>query len=182
MFYRQRTKTSRNDSRLTFLGTSKQRWWTHLWHFVHWIELQSTCSPQTPQGPTFETLLFFPNNNCIAFVLSTFTLRPFLSTAFFHLPYLSITSINDSPHKTRSSAYNNSINEPSLTSSIRTWKWAKLDSKQTLDGHQLSQKMNLIVPNQLRQQLYNFYKETQPHLQNILGHPSATKQNENTYR
>ena len=33
-----------------------------------------------------------------------------------------------------------------------------MDSKQTLDGHQLSQKMNLIVPHQLRQQFYNFIK------------------------
>ena len=64
-------------------------------------------------------LLFFPENNCITFVLLTLTLRPFPSIAFFHLPYLAITSFNDSPHKTRSFAYNNSINEPCLTS-LRT--------------------------------------------------------------
>ena len=68
----------------------------------------------------FQTLLFFRNNNCIHYVISTVTLRPFLSTAFFHLPYFSITSFNDFSHKTRSFAYNNSINEPSPTFSIRT--------------------------------------------------------------
>ena len=44
----------------------------------------------------------------------------FPSTAFSNLLYLSITSFNYFPHKTRSSAYNISINEPSYTSSIRT--------------------------------------------------------------
>ena len=104
---------------------SKQRRWTYLddneRHFVHSAELQPTRSWQTPQRSTFETLLFFPNNNCIPFVLSTFTRRPLSSTAFFHLPYLAITSFNDSPHGTRSSAYKNFINEPSLTSSVRTF-------------------------------------------------------------
>ena len=53
-------------------------------------------------------------------VLLTFTLSPFPSTALFHLPYLSITLFHLLfPHKTRSSAYNNSINEPYLTSSVR---------------------------------------------------------------
>ena len=87
----------------------------HLWHhFLHWIKLQTTHSPQTQQS-NFKTLLFFPNNNCIPFV------RPFPSTAFLHLTYLFITSFNYSPHKTRSSAYNKSINEPSLTSSVWTF-------------------------------------------------------------
>ena len=120
--------------------------------FVHSIELQPNFSPKTPQGSTFETLLFFLYNNFISFVLSTFTLRPFPSIAFFYLPNLSITSFNDSPYKARSPAYNNSMNEPSLTSSVRT----------SLDGHQLSQKMkmNLEVLHQLRQQFYNLFKET----------------------
>ena len=52
-----------------------------------------------------------------------------------------------------------------------------MDSKQTLDGLQLSQKMNLIVSHQLGQQFYDLYKETQPHLTNILGHPFTSKQN-----
>ena len=67
----------------------------------------------------FQNTTFFPNNNCIPLVLPTFTLRPFPSTAFFHLPYLSITSFNDFPHKTKLSAYN-SILKPSLTSYART--------------------------------------------------------------
>ena len=107
-----------DDTRLTCLGTSEQRRWTHLWHFVHWIELQPTCSPQTRQSYTFKTILFFPNKKYIPFVLPTFTVRPFPSTAFSHLRYFSITSFCDSQHKTRSPAYNNSINEPSLTSSV----------------------------------------------------------------
>ena len=37
-----------------------------------------------------------------------------------------------------------------------------MDSKQTLNRHQLSEKMNLIVPRQLRQQFYNLYKEITP--------------------
>ena len=88
------TKTFCHNSRLTCLATSEQRRWTHLRHFVHWIELQPTRSLQTPQGPTFETNTFFLNNNCIRFVLSTSTLRPFPFTAFFYLPYLPITSFN----------------------------------------------------------------------------------------
>ena len=114
------TETFWHYGKLTCLCTSKQQQWTHLWHFIHSIELQPTHSPQTPQRYTFETLIFFPNNNCIPFVLSTFTFRPFPSTAFFYLTYLFMTSFNDSPHKARSSAYNNSINEPSLTSPVRT--------------------------------------------------------------
>ena len=104
------TNTSRHDSRLTCLGTSGP---------TPDIESQSTGSPKTPQRSIFEALVLFLNSNCIPFVLLTFTLRPFPSTVFFHLLYLSITSFNDCPHKIRSSAYNNSINEPSLTSSVR---------------------------------------------------------------
>ena len=48
-------------------------------------------------------------------VITVYTIRPFPSTAFFHFPYLPITSTNDSPHKTKLS-----INEPFLTSSLRT--------------------------------------------------------------
>ena len=150
---------------LTRLGTSEQRQWTHLWHFIHWIQLQPTrCSPQKSLGFTFETLLFFPNNNFIPYVLPTFTLRLFLSTAFFQHPYLSITSSNDSLHKTRSSTYKNSINKTKLTSSVLSEHplpgWTKVDSKHTLDGHQLSSKRNLIVSYQLRQQFYSLIKET----------------------
>ena len=80
----------------------------------------------------------------------------------FHLPYFSLTSFNDSPHKTRCSTYNSSINEASLTSSVRTLITTanKTGLKPDLDGHQLSQKMNLIVPRQLRQQFYSLYKKT----------------------
>ena len=123
-----------------WVDSSEQRGWTHFWHFVNWIELQPICSPKTPQGPTFETLLFIPHNICIQFVLSTFTLRLFPSTAFFHRLYFSITLFNDSPHEIRSSAYNNSINEPSRTSSVLTsiTMINKVDSKQTLYGHEIS--------------------------------------------
>ena len=86
---------------------------------------------------------FSPNNSCISFVLSTFILRPFPFTAFFYCPYLSITSANDSSYKTRSSAHNNFKNGP-----------------KALERHQPSQKMNLILPRQQRQQFYNLYKET----------------------
>ena len=60
----------------------------------------------------------FFSQKIIAYIL--FYWHFFPSTTFSNLPYLSITSFNDFPHKTRSSAYNNSINEPSYTSSIRT--------------------------------------------------------------
>ena len=114
------TKTFWNYSRLICLGTSQQWQWTHLWHFICGIELQPTLSSQTQQGSTFKTLLLFPNNNCIPFVSSIFTLRPFFPLYFFHLPYLPVTSYNHSPQKTRLSVYKNSISEPSVTSSVRT--------------------------------------------------------------
>ena len=112
------TKKAQHNIRFTCLGTSEQRQWTCSRYFLHWRELQPTPSPQTPQEFTFKTLLFYRNNSCN--VLSTFTLKPFPSTAFFYLPYLSKASFNDSLHKTRSSACNNSVNELYLISSVRT--------------------------------------------------------------
>ena len=110
----------RHNSRLKCLGTSEQQRWTHPWHFAHLMELQPARSPQTSQESIFEILHFFPNNTCAPFALLPFTLISFPYTAFFHLPYLPITSFNDSPYKRKFSAYNNSINEPSIASSIKT--------------------------------------------------------------
>ena len=119
------------------------------------------------------------NNGDEPTIITYLLLLIFTFAAFFHLQYLSITSFSGSPHKTRSSAYNNSINEPSLTPSVRTsiTMIIKVGSKQTLDGHQLSKKMNLIVPHQLKQHFDNLHKETYIHVSNILGHRFASKQN-----
>ena len=126
-----------------------------------------THSPQAPQGSTFETLLFFSNNNCIPFVLSTLTLRPFPSTAFFHLSYLSMTSFNDFPHKTWSSH----------TATLLMNYPLHLLSEHPLPDFWWTPaftEMNLIVPHQ---QFYNFIKRNNPIYEifwDTLGHQNKT--------
>ena len=91
-----------------------------------------TCSLQTPQGSTFKTLqvitayfLFYQHSPSDPFHY------------IFPSPSLPITSFKNYPLKTKSSTYNNSNNEPSLTSSVRTSitminkNRLKADSKQT---------------------------------------------------
>ena len=64
---------------------------------------------------------FLAYNNCITFVLLTFTLRHFPSNTLFHLWYFPIISSQDSPHRAKLTACNKSINELSLTYSVKTY-------------------------------------------------------------
>lgn len=91
-------------------------------HFVHKIKLKPTFSSQTRQGSTIQTA-FLAYNNCITFLFLTSTLRHFLSLSLdiFHVWYFPIISPKGSPHRARLIVCNKSINEPSLTYSVKTY-------------------------------------------------------------